>query len=334
MDPSARYHYLQQLPARKIAVWRPLKLGDFLVSVPALRALRQVFPRAVIDYIGLPWAAEIVPHFAAYIDGFVEFPGIPGILERPWQAPASVQFLAGMQRRGYDLLLQMHGNGSVMNYFAPLCGAKVTAGFAAPHAYWPNRDWFMRYPTNRPEVNRLLALMQFLGMSAADARLEFPVTEGDQLELLRLPGIHHLSQSYAVLHVGAVSSRPWPAEHFAEVGDKCARLGLNIILTGTADEAPLAQEVVGLMRAPANVLAGKTSLGSLGALIAGAQLFVGNDTGPSHMAVALDTPSVTIFSTADPLRWAPLDAARHQIVLAAEAQPRHVMQKIKAVAMP
>ena len=68
------------------------------------------------------------------------------------------------------------------------------------------------------------------------------------------------------------------------------------------------------MKAQPLNLAGKTSMGGLAALISKLDLFISNDTGPSHIANAVDTPSLTIFGPADPRRWAALDQARHPIV--------------------
>ena len=84
-------------------------------------------------------------------------------------------------------------------------------------------------------------------------------------------------------------------------------------MTGNTDELSTVRSVEEQMvRRPIN-LAGKTSLGGLAALIDGLDLFVSNDTGPAHIACALNTPSITIFGPADYRRWAPLDQRLHRI---------------------
>src|SRR4051812_40694597 len=106
---------LEEPLPRRIAIFRALQLGDLLCTVPALRALRAVLPRAEVVLIGLPWARSFVCRFERYLDGFIEFPGYPGLPERPPQIDRIPSFLEAVQREGFDLALQMHGNGMITN---------------------------------------------------------------------------------------------------------------------------------------------------------------------------------------------------------------------------
>lgn len=120
-----------QMDPQTIVVLRALQLGDLLCAVPAFRSLRTAFPKAHIALIGLPWAETFVGRFARYLDEFIEFPGYPGLPEQPVAVSAVPAFLLAMQRRRFDLALQMHGNGRHTNQLLALLDARTAAGFVA-----------------------------------------------------------------------------------------------------------------------------------------------------------------------------------------------------------
>ena len=99
---------------------------------------------------------------------------------------------------------------------------------------------------------------------------------------------------------------------------RLAHLGYQVVLTGTAAERNLCHQICVAIReavVPAPIdLAGRTSLGELAVLLSHSALLVCNDTGISHLAAALKTPSVVIFSNSEVVRWAPGDRTRHRIV--------------------
>ena len=120
------------------------------------------------------------------------------------------------------------------------------------------------------------------------------------------------AQPYVIVHPGGRGDdRRWPFERFAAVADALAAHGLRVVVTGSAVERPIADALAS--RAAVNVVdvVGRTSLGVLAALVDGAQVVVTNDTGVSHVAAARRTPSVVVFVGSDPVRWAPIDRARH-----------------------
>jgi ADP-heptose:LPS heptosyltransferase len=310
-------HRLSKPLPQRVAILRVLQLGDLLCAIPAFRALRAALPEAQIVLVGLPWAKDFVTRFAHYLDGFRALPGYPGLPERTPELRALPAFLDAVQAENFDLVLQMHGNGTVTNPLALLFGGRITAGYFLPGGYCPNADYFLPYPVQEPEIWRLLRLLEFLGIPLQGQELEFPLSEADYRELRAIPGAEELAWSeYVCIHPGArAAARRWPVENFAAVADQLAAQGLRIVLTGTADEVCLTRAVSSAMRAPALDLAGRTNLAALGALLDGARLLVCNDTGVSHLAAALRLPSVVVFHQLSELQgWPPLDRQRHRVL--------------------
>ena len=301
---------------RRIAIFRALQLGDLLQAIPAMRAMRAGFPGAEITLIGLPWAESLVQRFHRYLDRFVEFAGYPGIAEVEIIPERTRRFLDEQRAYGYDLVIQMHGSGRTSNRFALALGAKVTVGY-----YEGKRPEGLAlgapYPHDQPEVFRNLGLAKLLGCQACDPSLEFPLSRQDHAEaaaLLRM--LPRANRPWIGLHAGArPPARRWPAEYFASLADHFARrFDAQVVLTGNSDEEAIAHSITERMATKPINLVGRTSLGGLAALIGELDLFVSNDTGPAHIACALDTPSITIFGPADYRRWAPLDQKRHLVV--------------------
>jgi ADP-heptose:LPS heptosyltransferase len=312
---------------RRIAVLRALQLGDMLCAVPVLRALRVAFPDAQITLIGLPWAAELVAHLFQYLDDFLPFPGFPGLPEQPCSVEELPAFLAAVQKRRFDLVLQLQGDGSITNLLVALFGARNVAGFKLPGQFCPDPERFVSYPDHGPEVRRLLAVLPALRIAEQGDHLEWPLCSGDHRWLAERMAPELAPGSYVCLHVGGRSpQRRWSPEGFARVGDALWSRGLKVVLTGVAAERPLAAEVAARMASPVLDLTGRTRLGELALLLHGARLLISNDTGVAHLGVAVDVPSVVLFDPSQEERWAPLDRWKHRVVSpVASASPDAVL---------
>ena len=299
---------------RRIAVFRALMLGDLLCATPALRALRHSFPRAEITLIGLPWTAALAERWSC-VDHFEAFPGHPGLPEAIPDLAAWPGFLERMQSRTFDLLVQLHGSGDVVNTLLSLLGARRMASFVEPGRHGGEPGLSCAWPERGSEIERLLTLTDRLGAARCGDELEFPVSPHDHERLRAAAPELARFDNLAVVHAGAqLPSRRWPIERFAEVADALARLGLVIVLTGSEAEQLVVRELQLAMRETPINLCGRTGLFELGALIERARLVVCNDTGLSHIAAALRVPSLVISSGADVERWAPRDAQRHRVL--------------------
>lgn len=307
---------------RSVVILRALDLGDMLCAVPAFRAIRRHYPLANITLCGLPWARTFVAHYSHLFDDFVEFPGYEGLPERDVDGEAWRTFPAEMAAREFDLAVQMHGSGGITNGLLPYFRAGAMAGYH-PLGETPPPGTFIPWVEGQHEIETWLGLTDALGMERIGTHLEFPVSVTGEAELDQLAARHGIRRDrYAVLHVGAKwESRRWPTASFEHVAECLEREGLQVVLTGVPAERELAEVVAAKNPSRIN-LAGETGLGGFAEVLRGARVIVTNDTGASHMAVAVETPSVTVACGSDTNRWAPLDKGQHPtFALKVECRP-------------
>lgn len=305
---------------REVLVFRALQVGDMLCAVPALRALRAAMPSAHIVLVGLPWATQFAQRFNFLVDEFIPFPGHSQLPEPASDPDGWPRFRHRLRERRMDLAIQLHGSGTVSNAIVRDLGARRTVGFTQDPA--ADGAGFFAYPQQGHEIERLLGLITALGIPTSDRRLAFPLSAADDAELdatgvpARLAG-----RPFACIHAGArCAERRWPVDAFAAVADElAAAFGLQIVLTGSGAEHALAQQVARAMRHRAINAALPLSIGAMAALMDRARLLVCNDTGASHLAAALQLPSVVVFRRDGRARWAPPNRRRHRCVLDPDA---------------
>lgn len=293
----------------RIGVFRALHLGDMLCAVPALRALRAASPDARITVIGLPWARELMTRYPRYVDDFLAFPGHPQLPETDID-PGAYEAFRDAFPEDFDWLIQLHGDGRATNAIVRQWRARCVAGFAPEGAR--TDAYFLPYPSGH-EIDRLLSLVRHLaGDGPAD--LEFPLHAEDFARLKETaPFADLLDAPYVVVHPGARDARRRLAPTlFAEAVAWLANR-VRVVLTGAGEERDRNAHIA---RGAARTInaAGMTSLAGLGALIARARFIVTNDSGPAHLAVAVDTPGLVVVSASDPTRWAPKNALRHRVL--------------------
>jgi ADP-heptose:LPS heptosyltransferase len=292
-----------------VAVFRALPgLGDFLCAIPALRALRRARRDVEISLIGLPGTEALAARFDTYIDRFEPFAGFPGLPDRRPDVARIPGFLAAMQSRAFDLVIQLHGRGDLTNSIVALFGARRTAGFH-PEGELPDprlfdASLFLPWSESCSEIRQAMRLMAHLGWPSEDESLEFPVGAG--------AAAWH-GGPYVVIHPGAsVASRRWSVAGFAAVADAVAGAGFDVVISGSEGERGIADALARTMHVSSHNLAGRTTLDELAVFLRGASLLVCNDTGVSHLAAALRVPSVVVFRDSSVERWAPLDRRLHR----------------------
>jgi ADP-heptose:LPS heptosyltransferase len=309
-----------------IAIFRALQLGDMLCIIPTIRAVRCAFPNARITLIGLAWQRDLVKRFEKYFDSFIEFPGWPGLPERPWEANTSIEFLQRMQQLKFDLVLQMQGNGILTNSMCLLWGAKNTVGLRKHNENIDGSGIFPVSEDTDHEILRFLKIADALEIQRQGIALEFPISREEEEQFkVAAKLMQVVATKYVCIHPGARDpKRRWDLRKFAKVADEMYNRGYQVVITGSVAERKIIDALEHISNAQlinSIKILSDVSLGVLAALIRGSALLISNDTGVSHIAAALQIPSVIIFSPySNEKRWAPLNSELHKAVLPLEAR--------------
>lgn len=305
----------QGRPWRRIALLRPGRIGDYLCATPAIRALHHAVPEAELDLVALPQVRDLAARNPS-LTRFVAFPGFPGIAEQLFTAAGALRWLARMQQRRYDLVLQLYGSGVHANPVALLMGGRRTAGFIRPGDSPGLLDAALPLPVGGHEVDRVLALVTHIGGAPAGRGYQLALRPNDRRAATA--ALAGLGRPLVGLHLGARDPRrclaPQAAEQVALALHHRHRGG--VVVLGGRQERPAADRFVSrLTRAgvPARSLAGR-SLASAAAGIAALDVLVTTDSGPAHIGYATTTPSVTLFLDSDPRRWAAPEPGPHVVL--------------------
>lgn len=302
---------------RKIAVLRPGAVGDFIMTLPALYALRDAYPEAEIVYVGKDWHVAFLADRPGPVDRVAVIPPYPGVGAPPdstgLDAVAIKNFIDSMRAERFDLALQLHGGGRYSNPLVRQFGARVSIGLRAADAE-PLDRWI---PYGRLQNRRLhmLAATALAGAGKLHVGQELQVTVRDRKEADDIVR-HAAGKRLVIMQPGSTDPRRcWPAASFAALADRLAAQGALVAFNATEQERSLVAGILERMRHPALELSGILSLSGLCGLLAGADLMVSNDTGPLHLALAVGTPSVGIYWLTNLIESGPLREDIHAAAL-------------------
>lgn len=296
----------QALNPKRILIIKPSAIGDVVHGLPILNLLHQRFPAAQISWLVTPACAGILQ-------------GHPMLHEvicferrrfgKAWKNPRALvdlyRFTRGLRRRRFDLVVDLQGLFR-SGWLAFRTGAPIRIGLASA------REGAPVFYTHRVAVDagdqhaieRYLSVTEALGCPRSPVAFPFATTQSDREAARQLVGG---ARPYAVLLPGSNwLTKRWPVERFAALVEPLRReFGLHAVFAGSPDERGLCQQAVEQAGRPAKNLAGQTTLGQLTALLEQAAIVIANDSGPMHIASALNRPLVAIFGPTNPLRTGP-----------------------------
>ncbi len=314
-----------QLPAdAHILVVKLATIGDLLLATPALRALRESYPQARIDLLVTPSSAGVLDDWQVIdqvivLDKYL-FDHPKQLLTRPANLLKLRPLLRRLRAGHYDVVLLMHHLtlffGRRKHQALMLAtGAKYLVGLDNGHGWFLN----VRIPDQgfgaRHEAEYCLAVAEAVGAHTGETWLTMPLNEEQRRQARRLVfGDQVPEQSVRPLiamHPGSggySTARRWAPERFAQLADTLYReIGGQLLLVGGPEEAELHGQIMGMLTSgiPARSLAGKGSIQVTAAALELADLFIGNDAGPMHLATAVGTPTVAIFGLSNSDAWGP-----------------------------
>jgi ADP-heptose:LPS heptosyltransferase len=299
---------------RRIVVLRANGLGDHVVALPALAALRAAYPDAAITLATSPPVAALLAGRPSPVDEVLAAPRVSGVRGEPGPGgppndlPEVVEeFCAALRARRFDLGVQLHGGGGNANPLLLRFGARVTAGSRAPGAAPLDRT--VPWTPFQHDLMRWLEVVALVGAEPVGLRPRLAVTARDRADAAdALGGLD--GRPLVAMHPGATDPRRrWLPDRLGELGAALDARGARIVLLGGPGDAPLVDAIrAGLGRAVD--LSGRLSLAGLVGVLERADLFVGNDSGPRHLAEAVGTATVGVFTRANLVDVAPLFRAR------------------------
>lgn len=305
---------------RKIAVLRGGGLGDLLFAFPAIRALQATYPDAAITLLGSRTAPELLRGRTGVPDRVVVLPPVPGVSVPPHgrvDRELIAAFLETERAEAYDLAVQVHGGGRYSNPLLLELRARHTVGTRTPDAAALDRS--IEYVYYQHEMLRALEVVGLVGAVPVEVEPHFRMTSGERAFGLTYRGG---PGPVVAVHPGATDPRRrWPGSFFGETIAVLAREGIHVIIVGTAAERDMCASVHGeAMRrlstrhsARVSDTAGTLSLSQLAGVLGCADLLLGNDSGPRHLAQALGTPTASIYWFGNLITAGPLTRQFHRV---------------------
>ncbi|MBI9079644.1 MAG: lipopolysaccharide heptosyltransferase II [Pseudodesulfovibrio sp.] len=281
---------------KKIGVWQTSFLGDAVLTLPLLKALKNRFPDAEIHYYV---RNGLEPLFA----GQPEITAVHGFAKRGAQKSlnAAVRFGWEIGQKGFDLWISAHTS---------LRSAMIAGATGIKHRIGYNKPWFNKFAYTETvdrrfdsleEIERLFQLVTPLGIGLPAPRTTLTLPENIRADADAFWTKHCAKGPVLGIHPGSTwPTKCWPTEYFSQIVSRAAKAGARVLVFAGPDETAVANEVVSGANLAAHAdrvinLAGTLSLPQLAAYLNNLDAYLTNDSGPMHLAWAQDTPLVALF---------------------------------------
>lgn len=295
---------------KKILIIKPSALGDVVMSLPALNALKSRFPDSRISWMIRPEFSSIISDHPQ-VDDVIEFDRkkLGKVLSSGESRRALIGLLKKLRSSKFDAVIDLQGLFRTAS-LGWLSGCKNRFGMKNARE---GATIFYTQKAKQKEgsvhvIDHYMEAVRMVTGEESEVRFDYPVSRGSRQEAEAILDEARVNKNnFAVFIPGAsLDLKCWPSEKFAELADRVAEeFGLDIAAVGTAGEAKIIDEINRISKAEVVNLAGKTSISQLSAVLDASKIVVSNDTGPGHIAAALNKPLVMVFGHTNPRRLGP-----------------------------
>lgn len=294
----------------RILLIRPDHLGDTLLTTPAIIALKRALPDAELHALVGGWSATVLSNYPE-IDTVLTLP-FPGFdrsgnqnLRSPYQL--AISSARNLRKIGYTsavIFRPDHWWGAMMTHLA---GIPTRIGYNLPDTK-PFLTNVLPFEHQHAILQNLKLVEHWTGeLNPSDIRYHYQVDDKDRAYIRGYLAEWGINETQAILCIHAGSGtwvKQWSPERWATVANTLyEQMGIVPVFSGGEHEMSLVQSIVKQMTAPACIIVGETQIQQLGALFERAKVVLGPDSGPLHLAVAVNTPTITLFGPADPIEF-------------------------------
>lgn len=286
-------------------------VGDAAMTIPALRELRLLFPKAHLTLATRPWAKELFAE-TDFLDELLVYDrrGLSSVLNQVSEWRGRRFDLAILFQNAFEaaLIPALARVPIRIGYATERRGFLLTHALAVPDWRSSKHEAFY-YLNIVAAIERLVSQNQrTLESYQPDVRLGISsMRKANAAKLLAAQGVI-TDRKLVALCPGSINSRAkrWPAERFATLADLLIDANVQVLLIGSAEELEVSEEVAQRMGHQPIMLTGRTSLSEAVEILDAVDLLVTNDTGPAHIAAALGRPTLVVFGPTNPLTTQPL----------------------------
>ncbi len=292
-------------------------MGNLVVSIPAIHALQKVYHDRTLCLVVDSAYSEIVENLSG-VDQLMYYPRqqlrSSSIIN---QSVCFLKFISQLRSVKPDIVIDLEGR-ELSSTISFLSGASLRVGSStAKRSFLYNRKARLRRGSHR-----VYTYFDIASAVGAESRLEEHYLKSSETKAESLKRLMHnrgisVGKPIACIHSGAGKSyKQWNSSKFIHLADWLVDNEYQVVFIGSKEESDKNDTLISSMRNKAINVAGEISLGELMALFEISSLYIGNDSGPMHMAAAMKTPVVALFGSANEKRWRPL--SKSSVVLRGE----------------